>query len=58
MGGVFFYVAPGNVTSGEGIVLYAVPKPFLLNKICLNQISHRSELGEIKNWCKEGIAHT
>ena len=28
-----------NTSSGEGIVtLYAAPSPFLLNKICLNQI--------------------
>ena len=28
-----------NTSSGEGIVaLYAAPNPFLLNKICLNQV--------------------
>ena len=36
---------PLNYASGEGIVaLYAAPNPFLLNKICLNQLC-------ILNWC-------
>ena len=37
--------------SGEGIVTYAAPNPFLLNKICLNQ----HELWYQQQWCLGGL---
>ena len=42
-----------NKPSGEGIVaLYAMPNPFLLNKICLNQINHL-----IHNYISSSVSH-
>ena len=38
-----------GTNSGEGIVaLYAVPNPFLLNKICLNQLTPTHQTSEVE----------